>query len=74
MLTDASDPRLRATDGSASLIVITLDETTDMATIKDDVAQVRKTLDDAVPGRDREGRRPAGRDDATRTTRPRRTW
>ena len=47
---DASDPRLRATDGSASLIVITLDETTDMATIKDDVAQVRKTLDDAVPG------------------------
>ena len=47
---DASDPRLRATDGSASLIVVTLDETTDMATIKDDVAQVRKTLDDAVPG------------------------
>jgi putative drug exporter of the RND superfamily len=47
---DASDPRLRATDGSASLIVITLDETTNMATIKDDVAQVRKTLDDAVPG------------------------
>ena len=30
----ASDPRLRATDSSASLIVITLDETTDMATIK----------------------------------------
>ena len=46
----ASDPRLRATDSSASLIVITLDETTDMATIKDDVAQVRKTLDGAVPG------------------------
>ncbi len=47
---DASDPRLRATDGSASLIVITLDETTNMATINHDVAQVRKTLDDAVPG------------------------
>ena len=47
---NASEPRLRATDGSASLIVITLDETTDMATIKDDVAQVRKTLHSAIPG------------------------
>ena len=31
---NASDPRLRATDGRASLIVVTLHETTDMATIK----------------------------------------
>ena len=44
--------RLRATDGDASLIVITLDETTNMATIKDDVTQVRKTLRRRGPGRD----------------------
>ncbi|HEY7052249.1 MAG TPA: MMPL family transporter [Mycobacterium sp.] len=47
---DASDPRLRATNGRASLIVITLDETNDMARVKGDVSQVRKTLDHAVPG------------------------
>jgi RND superfamily putative drug exporter len=47
---DASDPRLRAKDGNASLIVVTLDQTTDMATVKTEVTQVRKTLHDAIPG------------------------
>jgi RND superfamily putative drug exporter len=47
---NTSDPRLRAANGNASLIVITLEETTDVTTIKHDVAEVRKALDHAVPG------------------------
>jgi RND superfamily putative drug exporter len=47
---NAGDPRLRAKDGTASMIVITLDPTTDMATIKHDVSQVRKALHGSVPG------------------------
>jgi RND superfamily putative drug exporter len=47
---NASDPRLRATNGRASLIVITLHDSTDMVRVHDDVAAVRKTLHDAVPG------------------------
>jgi RND superfamily putative drug exporter len=47
---NASDPRLRATDGNASMIVITLGQTTDMAMVKDEVTQVRKTLHGAIPG------------------------
>jgi RND superfamily putative drug exporter len=49
---NANDPRLRAKDGRASLIVITLRESTDtdMGAIHDDVARVRQALDHAVPG------------------------
>jgi RND superfamily putative drug exporter len=48
----ASDARLRADDARASLIVITLRESTDtdMGAIHDDVARVRQALHHAVPG------------------------
>ena len=44
------DPQLRATDGSASLIVVTVRKTDDPMTGHSQVEKVRSVLHDAVPG------------------------
>jgi RND superfamily putative drug exporter len=47
---DDPDPRLRAVDEHASLVVITTAKTDDMAVIQDRIESVRAALKDAVPG------------------------
>ena len=44
------DPRLRSTDGRASLLVIVTAKTTDMAVANQEVSDVRKALANSVPG------------------------
>ncbi len=47
---NSTDTLLRAKDGTASLIVVTVRKTDDPMTVHDDVEHVRGVLHDAVPG------------------------